>query len=364
MRALGKHGLHLATYLILTGCALAYAATYQASTNDDTLGTRPMVAGGKNNGPVAVILDTDFSGDVDDVGTVAVLNELHNRGEARMLAIMSVAPNRYAVAGISAINNYYGNDTIPIGRHARGSKGSAPTYAKDIASKHRHNQTVETAEISTTLYRKILANSDNKSVVIVAVGQLRNIEALLRSRPDAISTLDGKALFSAKVKRLHIMGGQYPSSKPRGEPNFRYSGRGVARYVVNNVDRPIVFNGYEIGSRSTGYSTGSSINNLSPRNPVARGYRYFFQIDPPRYVNRGKPLPAIPEWSVWDQIAVIYAVRQDPTYFGTVRRGYNHVAANGANIWRDAPDRNHAYLTVKMDPKAFADQVVEPLMIK
>lgn len=320
--------------------------------------------GGTNSGPVSIILDTDFSGDVDDAGTLAVLNELHNRREARMLAVMSVAWNKDAVAGISAINNFYGNADIPIGRHARGSNNTNATYAGHIANRHKHNQRSQTAESSTTLYRKILANSEDNSVVVVTVGQLRNIEALLKSAGDGISNLNGKSLFSKKVKRLHIMGGEYPKSNTNGEANFRGSGNGVARYVVNNANVPIVFNGFEIGSKGAGYSTGDKLDDLPLSNPVVRAYHYFFEINPPSYVNGGKPAKSIPEWSIWDQIALIYAVRQKNTYFGKVTRGYNDISANGSNTWRNSPDSNQSYLTVKMDPKTFADRIVEPLMIK
>lgn len=320
--------------------------------------------GGTTTGPVPIILDTDFSGDIDDAGTVAVLNELHNRGEARMLAVMSVAWNKYSVAGISAINNFYGNGDVPIGRHARGSNNTKTTYARHIANKHWHNQTSSSAELSTTLYRKILANSEDNSVVVVTVGQLRNIEALLKSSPDGISNINGKSLFSRKVKRLHIMGGQYPESNVNGEPNFKFSGTGVARFVVDNAGVPIIFNGFEIGAQGAGYSTGDKLDKLPLSNPVARAYHYFFEINPPPYVNGGMPFDSIQEWSIWDQIALIYAVRQKSAYFGRVTRGFNDISANGANVWRQSPNRDQQYLTVNMDPKAFADKIVEPLMIK
>ena len=265
-----------------------------------------------------IILDTDFGGDVDDVGTVAVLNELHNRGEARMLAVMSVAWSKHAVGGISAINSFYGNAGVPIGRHARGAKRDSSAYDKYIVQHHKHNQTAAKAPSATQLYRKILASQPDNSVVIVTVGQLRNIEALLKSKSDSASSQTGTTLFNRKVKRLHIMGGHYPRSTKGAEVNLRNSGKGVARFVVNSVTVPIVFNGFEIGSKGAGYSTGDKLDKLPLSNPVARGYHYFFEIKPPRWVNKGKPYKSIQEWSIWDQIALVYAVRQKSSYFGTV----------------------------------------------
>jgi len=313
---------------------------------------------------VPIILDTDFGGDVDDVGTVAVLNELHNRGEARMLAVMSVAWSKNSVAGISAINGFYGNAAVPIGRHARGARRDTETYDKYIAEHHPHTQSAAGAPSATDLYRRILAGEPDNSVVVVTVGQLRNIEMLLKSDGDGVSPLGGVELFNRKVKRLHIMGGHYPRSTRGAEVNLRNSGKGVARFVVDAVEVPIVFNGFEIGNKGAGFGTGDALDKLPLSNPVARGYHYFFEIAPPRWVNRGKPYDAIQEWSTWDQIALIYAVRQDSRYFDTVNLGYNQIESSGHNHWRNTPDKAHSYLVRKMNPKTFADSVIEPLMIK
>ena len=324
----------------------------------------PKTSGPKKGNAVPLIVDTDFGGDVDDVGAIAVFNELHNRGEAEMLAVMSVSYMHHAVAGLSAINSFYGNGNVPIGRHSGGSKNNNNSYAKYIADRYPNKVDYNSVPTSTELYRKILADRGDASVVIVTIGQLRNIAALLKSKPDGHSSLDGRSLFNKKVKRFHVMGGQYPKSSGGGEANFRQSGSGVAKFVVENVSVPIVFNGFEIGNRGAGFSTGRTLNSLPLSNPVAGGYHYFFKVDPPRYFNNGQPSKSIQDWSIWDQIAILYAVRQDPSYFGKVTSGYNSVSSNGTNQWRNAPDRNHTYLVKKMNPNTLADTIVEPLMMK
>ena len=52
-------------------------------------------------------------------------------------------------------------------------------------------------------------------MVILAVGPLRNMANLLRSPPDDVSPLDGTALVAKKVKRLDVMGGNYPPSNAK-----------------------------------------------------------------------------------------------------------------------------------------------------
>ena len=335
-----------------------------ATTSSSTTATSSTSTSSGGSGAVPVILDTDFGGDVDDVGAVAVLNALHNRGEARMLAVMSVSWKQHSVAGISVINNFYGNRHVPIGRHSYSSRDTSNGYAKFLANRYRHNITYQNAPNSTSLYRRILAGQPDNSVVVITIGQLRNIQAVLRSSADGISPLNGRDLFNRKVRRLHIMGGRYPNSGSPGEANFAQSGTGTAQYVIENVRKPIIFNGFEIGNRGAGYSTGSRLDRLPLSNPVAGGYHYFFEIDPPNYVNGGRPYNAIQDWSIWDQIAILHAIREDSTYFGMVSRGFNDVSSRGVNVWRPSPDLSHSYLVRRMDPQTLADSIVEPLMMR
>ena len=50
-----------------------------------------LLSGSLRANPVNVIFDTDMNGDVDDVGALAILNELTCLGEARMVACVTDA---------------------------------------------------------------------------------------------------------------------------------------------------------------------------------------------------------------------------------------------------------------------------------
>src|ERR1700744_4956963 len=69
--------------------------------------------------PVPIIFDTDMSGDIDDVGALAVLNKLTNLGEAKMLACVTNngVPEKAIGGCIKAVNTYYGNPDVPIGTY-------------------------------------------------------------------------------------------------------------------------------------------------------------------------------------------------------------------------------------------------------
>src|SRR5712692_11763918 len=70
--------------------------------------------------PVEVVFDTDMALDVDDVGALALLHALANRGECRILAV-GVSESSRAYDGLWAapmadvINRYYGRPEIPVG---------------------------------------------------------------------------------------------------------------------------------------------------------------------------------------------------------------------------------------------------------
>jgi hypothetical protein len=61
--------------------------------------------------PVPLIIDTDMSFDVDDVGAVCVAHALADRGEAALLAIVHDSGIFEGIGAVAAINEYYGRRT-------------------------------------------------------------------------------------------------------------------------------------------------------------------------------------------------------------------------------------------------------------
>ena len=85
---------------------------------------------------IKVIFDTDFGGDADDLGALAMLNHFQNRGEIDLLAVMCWNTEKYAVSGIDATNTYYGNPDIPVGRRV-GVPHETPRDVPSILRKSR-----------------------------------------------------------------------------------------------------------------------------------------------------------------------------------------------------------------------------------
>ena len=65
---------------------------------------------------VALIIDTDAATDCDDAGALAVAHALQNRGECKILAVVTSNKDIYSIGAIDAINTWYGRGNIPFDR--------------------------------------------------------------------------------------------------------------------------------------------------------------------------------------------------------------------------------------------------------
>jgi len=293
-----------------------------------------------------VIFDTDMTGDCDDCGALAVLHALADRGEVEILGcIASFGSNPYVAGCVDAINTYYGRGDLPIGAE-QGDFGTPESLyveaiAKDTARYGHSIVTKSDAPDHVSVYRRLLAGQPDGSVTIVTVGRLKGLYDLLLSEPDENSDLDGDTLVQRKVLRWVCMGGHYPNVDGKKEANF--CTRGGDAYTKKMVERwrlPAVFGGWEVGDRIL---TGPALLRQSDDNPVARAYRLFFDgVGGP---NKPTTRPS------WDQTAVLLAVRGAAPYWDVVTGGCNEIHEDGVNVWRAEPDKGHAYIVERQDPK-------------
>lgn len=300
--------------------------------------------------PVPLIIDTDFSSDVDDVGALAIANALVDNGEARLLAVMVNTPSRWGAPAVDAVNTWYGHGDVPIGtlKPVDDSRPFwSPDYPKLLATSFPNSlQDGANASDAVSLYREILAKQPDHSVVIVSIGFLNNLQGLLDSGADAVSALDGKALVAKKVAYLDLMGGQYPSGK---EFNF-YSNPAATRAVVNNWPTRIIFNGFEVGNT---VMTGRRVlTELSANNPVRAAYALYLGTETSR--------PS------WDPVSVYTAIRGTDSLFKLAGQGgTNTINAYGGNSFdeRFSDPRNNAYLVKKATDTVIAEKL-EALMLQ
>ena len=294
---------------------------------------------------VKIIFDTDISGDHDDVGAVAVLHSLANSGEAEILAMAVAETGEAAHWGaecLDAINTFYGRPDIPIGVPSKGFAFNDIVYSRQIANEFPHE--LDTAWDATVLYRKILSQQPDTSVVIVTVGYMTNIAQLLQSKPDAFSALNGSELVNKKVKKWVCMGGNFPEG---GEECNATSDAPTTKYAIDNWPRPILFCGYKIGAK---INSGKRLPYLQTPNPVQRAFEVATCLG---CCNTS-----------FDQAAVLTAVRNPELYWDMVDQGYCSMSNDPeiGNRWHTSSNKNHAYLVEKVPSRQMED-IIEDLMM-
>jgi inosine-uridine nucleoside N-ribohydrolase len=181
---------------------------------------------------VKIIFDTDFGGDADDLGALAMLHNLHNNGECELLGIASWSTGQYVIPAMDAVNRFYGNPEIPMGIRSKNSHFQDWNYNKPIADILPYQLSNNDVPPALDLYRKILSEQKDKSVTVVTVGPLKNIMDLIQSEPDKYSDLNGKELIEKKVKEFVVMGGHFPQGE--NEWNFNGDMPGVTQFVLEN----------------------------------------------------------------------------------------------------------------------------------
>jgi len=296
--------------------------------------------------PVSLIFDTDMMGDVDDVGTTAVLHALADQNEVKILAMGVCVKNPWSPLCLDALNTYFRRPDIPLGVVKGPAHNRASKYAQGIAEGFPHAlKSAEDAPDAALVYRRVLAGQPDGSVVMVSVGQLTNFRNLLTTGPDDRSNLGGAELVKRKVRAWVCMGGKFPEGR---EANLINDGPAAA-YAIEHWPTSIVFSGWEIGQE---IMTGAGLRMAPEGTPVRRAYELYNGLN---------------DRQSWDQTAVLYAVRGLDggltDFWDSVTEGCLHVNNDGSDAWRTTLDKDHTYLIRKMDPKKIA-AVIEELMLR
>lgn len=257
--------------------------------------------------PKRIILETDMTFDVDDVGALAVLHRLADAGRAKILAVNYNEIHPEGAAAIDAINTWYGRGELPVGVY-RGelSEPDATRYLDHVAT-FPHRLTADSAPDALDVYRRVLNDQPDASVTIVSVGFLNNLADLLRAEAE---------LVASKVVKLVVMGGRHND----GFNLVRHGLVDTTQEVIENWPTPLAISDY--GGR---VRTGATLADTPTDNPVREAYFRWFGG---KFEGR----------SSWDQVAVLYAVYGAGSWFedvesgtGSLRNGYSWPLKSG---WR------------------------------
>jgi pyrimidine-specific ribonucleoside hydrolase len=302
--------------LTLTAILLTWASVGYAQAGG------PVRDGKASAGPVRLIFDSDMGPDYDDVGAVALLHAFADSGKATILATM--ASNKYegVAAVLNLFNTYFRRPGIPIGvpKGNGVNQRDGQHWTDSILAHYPHAVTRnDQAEDAVTLYRKVLAQQPDHSVVIITVGFLTNLSGLLQSGPDGYSGLSGMELVRKKVRQLVSMAGKFPEGW-----EFNVLKDAMASQVVfGSWPTPVLMSGFEIGVK---IKCGLPLvaDRAIEQDPVKDVFRISIPLAEEDSAGR----------SSWDETAVLVGVcGYSPWY--TVRRGRMTVKPDGSDAWRD-----------------------------
>ena len=285
-----------------------------------------------------VIFDTDMGNDVDDALALAMLHALTDRGECRLIGVTLTNANPAAAPYVKLVNRFYGRPDLPVGQAIRTLKdGAQDGYLSAVlnSAPAALRTPAGESESAVRVLRRLLAGSAEK-VVIVQTGFSTNLAALLDSKSDDVSPLDGGALARQKVEMVAAMAGDFSGGGP--EYNVRIDAPS-AKAVFERWPTPVILSGFEIG-RELLYPARSIEHDFSYSawHPIAESYRAYHKMPYDR--------------PTWDLTAVLEAVRPDHRYFGHSGTGTVRVGEDGATRFEPgAGDRTY----LKLDPTKRAE---------
>ena len=335
------HAASWAAVAALAAAALVVSASASAASAPE--------AGTPRGAVPHVIIDSDLSRWWDDATAIGMANVLEQRGEIQILGVMSDVRNPDAVAAIDAIDTAYGHRTIPIGAVADAAANTAPHgYSDVLAAKLPHSiKNSRGAPEAVTLYRRLLARQPDHSVTIVAIGAYTNLAGLLNSKPGEGSSLDGRALIKAKVKRTVIEDGLFPNGT--GPLTNQALDLAAARVVVGGVGWPTPI-AWVDGFTGIQTRVGGALCTTTPAdNPMRIVYQAKFGCGPPGDGD-------------WDGPTLLYAVDGPQGVFSELGQGGSAVLnAQGGLTWQTPSSRPDDVYVHVVDQAALNQRINELL---
>lgn len=301
---------------------------------------------------IKVMFDTDMGSDCDDAGALALLHELATLGECEILSVTHCHKGKGCGGCLAAINTYYGRPDIPTGAFSETSiarKDPTDIYTEAVADKY-FDGTVKIEE-TTAVMRRTLAKAEDGEVTLVAVGTFNSLRALLESKADEISPLDGLSLVKKKVARAVVMAGGFTDVPPRPEFNVK-TDIPSAKIVCDNWPTELIFSPHEIGVDI--YTAKRFQNEGSDKNPAVFAYRHWNDVAYGE--NSGKSGRAS-----WDLVTVLHAVRPENGLWKLHEYGKVDVDDEGVTTWKADCNGKHTYL-MKYAADTEAEEIIDGLL--
>ena len=285
-----------------------------------------------------VIFDTDLGNDIDDV---LALQMVINYDKANLIDLSAVTIskcNPHSISFVDGFLRYNGYHDMPLGYAYNGVNPEdhmylLPTLAAEYQGKKLLNPVQDInsgVEEGYVQIRKQLAQADDNSVVLVAVGPLTNIARLLLSEPDKISPLNGIDLVRQKVRSVSIMSGNMAQETPEWNVVQDLE---ASKVVYGKCPVSLIVSGFEVGGKIL-YPHQSILKDFGDpaANPLCVAYQHYMEMPYDR--------------QCWDLTSVYDAFDADRSIYKRSERGTIHIDEQGVSRFVAHPDGLHQYLIV------------------
>jgi len=326
--------------------------------------------------PIKLIYDGDIGPDPCDFSTIQMLHEYHKKGMIELLGVIGETPDPYLATTFSIYNQLYGHN-IPIGAYDREStevpfeaeivqkynenirKLNFADQNKTIFEKYGDEKTARSKDVygTVTLYRRLLSEAEDDSVVIYTAGQLYNFPPLIASSGDEYSELSGRVLLQRKVKEFVVMGGYFPDSLKNqfyidntngAEWNFwGFGSKNTTKHtfdILVKMNKPITYIGAETGFPiKIGLEMAERLGRAHPTTEAYTQYNLTSKLT----VGKEEEGPVLYRRNpAFDELALFYAVEGGVGKYFERFTGKIVIDEHGANNWI-AGDGHQSYLQLK-----------------
>ncbi|MBQ8839191.1 MAG: nucleoside hydrolase [Bacteroidales bacterium] len=282
--------------------------------------------------PQAVIFDTDMGNDIDDALAMQMLFNYHHRGIIDLKGITISKSNPMAVEFVDGMCRYNGFDDMPLGYVYDGPNPEDGNYLRPALAAIYDGKPLlcPKKDVAASVLpgherlKRLLEDSEDGSVKLIAVGPLTNISRLLLSD-------GGVDLVRRKVSHLYVMSGRF-AGQASVEWNVLQDVE-ASRTVYDMCPVPLTACGFEVG-KDIKYPATAILNDFGrpESHPLCIAYSNFLKMP----YNR----PA------WDLITVLEAVEPDCRAFGSSAAGRISLDEKGVTTFIESPDGLHYYMTV------------------
>ena len=276
-----KRSVRLAA--VTTMAVLAMTAGLSACKTQTAVTNNVAVAEVQKPQPVNMILDADFGSSTDDLFALMMLNHYIDEGLVNLKGIVVDREGEKNAALVDVFNTYYGHPDVPVGLERNGVKNprcfipySGICDLKNAQGEPLFKRSFDTKDCPDgyKLYRRLLSQADDKSIVIVAIGFATTLSQLMQSGGDELSPLSGLELFEKKVKSVYIQSGRFELGDSLSGYNMRAASRQSAIFYDNlpkSVD--LIMSPSNIGDKMD-YLPGDVLTDLSDTeyNPIKAVY--------------------------------------------------------------------------------------------